>query len=104
MDDVMKKTKSCELQYEVSQETLARFQLGLAQSQDKTKNLYVVRYVSEQPNIDDKKLIEKTKKFMLDVLSNPKAIVRSEEVEQITTDSSLDSTLKVHEQVYEIEG
>lgn len=97
----MRKIKRCELQFPVSQETLGRFQITLAQSQDKIKSLYAVVYVSEKPNIEDRALIDKTKKMLLEVLSNPKAIVRTEQVEELTTDASFHSVATIDEKVYD---
>ena len=97
----MKKIKTCELQYDVSQETLARFQINFVQTPDKRRSLYSVVYISEKAEVEDKALIERTKKMLMTVLSNPKAVVRTEQLEETSTDSSFDSTRKIHEQSYE---
>jgi len=83
---------------------LARFQIGIEQSPDKLSMAYTVVYVSDKSNIEDKALIEKTKRMIMEVLSNPKATVRTEEVEEARTDSSYNSVISISEKVYEVEG
>lgn len=100
----MKKTKRCILKFPVTQETLARFQIGFEQNPDKSSMMYTVVYVSDKSNIEDKALIEKTKRMVMEVLSNPKAIVRTEEVEESRTDSSYNSVVSISEKVFEVEG
>lgn len=95
------KTKMTIMNFPISSEMLDNFRVELTQSQDGKQKFYTVSVIEDNPLSSDRETYERAKKTLDELFKVAKQIIiRSESVEKMATDSSLNVKSDLDEKYY----